>query len=45
MKYRRIYNALKRVGFSAFKAVEIIWDARRGDRVALNLIHVVRNMR
>lgn len=39
-RYRRTYAALKRFGFSAFKAAEIILDATRGDAYALQAVTV-----
>ncbi len=45
MKYPRIYSALKKIGFSAFKAVEIIYDAKRGDAFVMVFIRMARRLR
>lgn len=42
MRYRRTYAMLKRRGLSPAKALEVIIDARRGDRYALEFIHTAR---
>lgn len=43
MKYRRVYEMLKRGGHSPFKAAEIVLDARRGRQWALLWIRTVRS--
>lgn len=40
-KFPRIYRALKRYGFSAAKAVQILLDAKRRDDHALITIMIV----
>jgi hypothetical protein len=42
MKHHRVYEMLKRFGHESFKAAEIVLDARRGDRWALDWIRMVR---
>lgn len=39
-RYPRVYRELKRLGFSASKAIEIIFDAMRGNSYALNWVRV-----
>ncbi len=41
MKHRKTYAALKEYGFSAYKTLEIILDASRGDEHALLLAKTV----
>jgi hypothetical protein len=43
MSHPRVYNALKSFGHSPQKALEILLDAKRGDRYALNWIRFVRS--
>jgi hypothetical protein len=43
MKYRRTYAMLKRAGFSPAKALEVVIDAKRGDRYALAFIQTARH--
>lgn len=38
MKYPRIYRLLKRQGHSPAKAIEMLIDAKRGDRWAVDWI-------
>lgn len=40
IKYRRIYNALKRYGFSPAKAAEIVLDATRKDAYARKFVGI-----
>ena len=40
--YPRVYALLKRAGFSPVKALEVIFDAKRGDRHALTCIRLLR---
>lgn len=42
-KYRRTYTLLKGYGFSAAKALEIIFDAKRGDTHAWHYIRCARH--
>lgn len=44
-RYPRIYKLLKRTGFSPAKAVEMLLDARRGDKHALDFIRVCRRLK
>ena len=46
MKQRteQTYRALIAYGFSAYKALEIVIDAQRGDRHALMVVEVVTDM-
>jgi hypothetical protein len=43
-RYPRIYAALKRAGFSPAKAVEVLFDAKRGDVSAINWVRLVRTI-
>lgn len=43
-RYLRVYQALKRQGHDAAKAIEIILDARRGDEYALMWIRAIARM-
>ncbi len=40
-RHTRTYEALKAFGFSAFKALEIVIDAQRGDHVAITMAKFV----
>jgi len=42
VRYRRVYTALKRFGFSALKALEIVVSAKRRDGYAFAAIRVAR---
>lgn len=44
-RYPRIYAMLKRLGHGPAKAIEIILDAKRKDRFALNWIRLARSSR
>ena len=44
-QYPRVYHMLKAKGFSAFKALEILIDARRAVRLALDCIQLLRHQR
>ncbi len=41
VKYKRVYAALKRVGHTPAKALELLIDASRGDRLALLWVRTV----
>jgi hypothetical protein len=43
-QYRRVYALLKRAGHSPAKSFEIVLDASRGDRFALDWIRVARRL-
>jgi hypothetical protein len=42
-RYPRAYAMLKRAGFSPAKALEVLFDAERGDRYALDVIRALRH--
>lgn len=44
-KYRRIYRMLKNFEHSAAKAIEIILDAKRGDKIAMQWIRMIHRAR
>lgn len=44
-RFPRVYSLLKRAGFSAGKAIEIIIDARRGDPHALLFVKLTASNR
>lgn len=44
-RYPRLYAALKAAGHSPAKGAEILLDAMRGDRYALNWIAIVRRIK
>lgn len=44
-RYPRIYAALKAAGHTAAKAVEILFDAKRGNYHALNWVRIVRRIK
>lgn len=44
-KYRRVYAALKRIGFSPDKALEVLFDAKRNGYLhgmAMSFVRVAR---
>lgn len=41
-RYARVYRALKRMGFSPAKALEILIDASRSDSHALAFVRIAR---
>lgn len=43
-RYPRVYSALKRQGHDAAKAIEIILEARRGNRHALMWIRAIARL-
>lgn len=45
MKHRRIYNLLKRYGFSPAMALEILIDCRRHQRFAVNVLRLALSAR
>lgn len=45
MRYRRVYEMLKRAGHTPTKATEIILDAKRRQQVAINWIRTLRRAR
>lgn len=44
-KYPRIYDLCKRAGHSAKAALEIIIDAKRGNKKAIRWIRILREVR
>ncbi len=42
MKHKRVYEMLKRYGFSPITALAIVVDARRHDRIAMLFIRTIR---
>ena len=44
-QYMRVYRILRRAGHSSFKTIEIMYDAKRGDKHALQWIKIARSSR
>jgi len=42
--YKRVYRMLRDTGHSGLVALNILWDARRGSRHALDWIRTLRNL-
>lgn len=45
IRYPHLFRALKRVGHSTVEALQILWDAKRGCRLALNLVWITARIR
>lgn len=45
MRHRRVYEMLKRAGHSPAKAIEILVDARRGNRHAVDWVRAIFRIR